>query len=88
MPGNRDRNKTTAGVTREQVEDLIDSIWAFDIRNPNENDLLVYRQNTGYFVNETVGDITISYGNLDGGVSSSTYQAVFNISGGTSLSVF
>jgi hypothetical protein len=33
MPGNRDRNKTTAGVTREQVEDLIDYIWAFDNNN-------------------------------------------------------
>lgn len=85
MPGPR-RNYNRQPLTRDEVVNLIDAfddtIPDFEISNEQDQQIISYDSVTKTWKNTTLGSVTITYGNLDGGAPDATYGGTVSISGG------
>lgn len=85
MPGPR-RNYNRQPLTIEEVKALINAFDAtipdFKISNEQDQQVIVYDSVTKNWKNTTLGSVTITYGNLDGGAPDANYGGTISISGG------
>ena len=85
MPGPR-RNYKRDPITRQEVINLIDAFDAtvpdFKISNEQDQQVIVYDSVTKNWKNTTLGSVTITYGNLDGGAPDANYGGTISINGG------
>lgn len=69
-------------VLEDEFPVRFEEIFPVKLTNTQDQQVLVYDALIKKFVNQTLGSVTIIYGNLDGGDPASNYGGTISIDGG------